>query len=304
MVHGQAVNDDFVAPFSLDGAPVRGRIVRIGADVIDPILRRHDYPRPVALLLGEAVAFAALLGSLLKAEGRLIVQAQGDGAAPLLVAEHGAGGALRGYARLAEGVREALSEENRLPPAALLGAGSLAVTLDQGEGKPLYQGVVTLEGETLGACAERYFSVSEQTDTRLRLGVGEVFAGAGAAHWRAGGVLMQRIAPDDARGDVAEDWRRAAHLFATLRDEEMLDPELPAERLLYRLFHEEGVRMGAPSPLQDRCSCDEHRLAAVMRRFPPEEVADLTEADGLIHARCQFCARTYALSPTGVAAPD
>jgi len=290
------MQDDFVAPFSLDSAPVRGRVARVAGAALDPILRRHDYPWPVAMLLGEAITLAALVGSLLKVEGRLVVQAQGQGPVPLLVAEHQSGGGLRGYARLADGAGDMLAREGRMAPAALLGAGRLVMTLDFGGGEAPYQGVVELSGETLAACAERYFRTSEQTETRIALAVGEV-VGAGAPQWRGGGVLMQRIAADDARGDPAEDWSRASHLFATVTDEEMLDPALPADRLLYRLFHEEGARMGAREPLADHCTCSAERLANAMKSFPAEEVADLVEPDGRVHARCQFCAREYQLEP-------
>lgn len=291
--------DDLIAPFSLDNAPVRGRIARIGARALDPILRRHDYPRPVAMLLGEALTLAALVGSLLKADGRMVVQAQGEGPVTLLVAEHGAGG-LRGYARIAEDAAEALRSANRLPPSALLGAGSLVLTLDLGAGQEPYQGIVPLEGDTLAACAETFFRVSEQTDTGIRLAVGEVMHGDQAALWRAGGVLMQRVASDVARGDTAEDWIRASILFATVKDEELVDPELPADRLLYRLFHEEGVRMGAGLALDDRCSCDDERLTNVMKQFPADELRDLVEPDGFLHARCQFCSRNYVIAPSRV----
>jgi len=288
--------DDIVASFRLDAAPVRGRIVRAGEAAIDPILRRHAYPRPVALLLGEALTLAALIGSLLKADGRLVVQAQGQGPAPLLVAEHADGG-LRGYARLAEGAAEKLAGANRLAPAELLGAGSLVMTLDLGCDAAPYQGVVALDGDTLAQCAESYFRVSEQTDTAIRLAIGELVSADAPAQWRAGGVLMQRLAGDRARGDTAEDWRRAAILFDTLTDEELIDPALGADRLLYRLFHEEGARMAEPAPLADRCTCNAARLTAVLRTFPHSEVRDLIEPDGKLHARCQFCARAYAIDP-------
>jgi molecular chaperone Hsp33 len=296
-----SVGDDLVAPFSLDGAPVRGRIARIGEGALDPILHRHAYPRPVAMLLGEALTLAALVGSLLKAEGRLVVQAQSEGLVPLLVAEHSDGG-LRGYARLADGAAEKLARAHRIPPAELLGAGHLVMTLDQGEEKTAYQGVVALDGDTLAACAENYFRVSEQTDTGIRLAVGEVVQGAGHSLWRAGGVLMQRVAADHARGDTAEGWSRASHLFATLSDAELIDPNLSADRLLYRLFHEEGVRMNTPIALEDRCTCDEERLTSVMAQFPKEELRELVEPDGFLHARCQFCSRAYRIAPAQVGA--
>jgi molecular chaperone Hsp33 len=293
------LNDDLVAPFSLDSAPVRGRIVRLGAGALDPILRRHDYPRAVAMLLGEALTLAALVGSLLKTEGRLVVQAQGEGPVALLVAEHQSGG-LRGYARLRDGAAETLANAHHLPPAELLGAGSLVLTLDQGEGKAPYQGVVALDGATIADCAENYFRVSEQTDTGIRLAVGEAMSGESPVLWRSGGVLMQRIAADAARGETGEDWNRASHLFATLTDEELIDPALTADRLLYRLFHEDGVRMGAPKPLSDRCTCNENRLIATMRQFPASELYDLIEPDGFLHARCQFCSRFYTIAPEAV----
>ncbi len=293
--------DDIVATFSLDRAPVRGRIARLGAGALDPILRRHDYPRPVAILLGEALTLAALVGSLLKAEARLVVQAQGEGPVPLLVAEH-AGGGLRGYARLADGAANTLANANRMPPAALLGAGNLVMTLDDGADKPTYQGVVALDGDTLAQCAENYFRASEQTDTNIRLAVGEVMSRDAPLSWRAGGALMQRVAGDAARGDTSEDWNRASILFASTRDEELIDPALGADRLLYRLFHEEGARMAKPAPLDDRCTCNETRLTAVMRQFPREELEELVEPDGLLHARCQFCSRAYLIVPDSVGA--
>ena len=290
--------DDIVAPFSLDNAPVRGRIVRAGA-AIDAILRRHDYPRPVAMLLGEALLLAALVGALLKADRRLIVQAQGDGPVRFLVAECRPDGSLRGYARVEEGA--SLAQANRMPPRELIGAGQLAIMLEQDEESDTYQGVVPLEGQTLAACAESYFASSEQTDTRIRLALGEVFA-EGASHWRAGGILMQKIAADTARGDPGEDWVRASLLMGTVRDDELVDPELPADRLLYRLFHEERVRMGDVSTIADRCTCDAARLTDVMKQFPRDELADLIEPDGLLHARCQFCAREYKIAPESVGA--
>ncbi|HVY84290.1 MAG TPA: Hsp33 family molecular chaperone HslO [Caulobacterales bacterium] len=297
MVLRENLSDDTVAPFSMDAAPVRGRIARLGAGALDPILRRHDYPPPVAMLLGEALTLAALVGSLLKVDGRLVVQAQSAGLVQLLVAEHRGDGGLRGYARLADGALETLAREHRMPPAELLRDGQLVLTLDEGGDAPAYQGVVALEGDTLAQCAETYFQVSEQTATRIQLAVGEVHGRDGPPLWRSGGMLLQRIAGDAARGDTEEDWSRAGILFSTLGDDELIDPDLPADRLLYRLFHEESVRMGEPSSLIDRCTCNAERLTGLMRNFSAEEVSDLVEPDGMLHARCQFCAREYLIEP-------
>lgn len=289
--------DDMVAAFQIEGAPALGRYARLADRVIDPILRRHDYPRPVALLLGEALTLAALVGSLLKVRGRLIVQAEGKGDVPLLVAEYRSGEkSLRGYARIEKAAREKLAAMNTAPPADLLGAGALVMTLE-GEGGARYQGVVPLGGATLAQCAESYFAQSEQAPTRIRLAVGETYARGERAAWRAGGALLQKIAGDSARGMTDDAWARAEILFATLTDQEVLDPALPASRVLYRLFHEDGVRMADPEPLIEKCHCDRDRLTALLSQFDDEEMADLVEPDGLIHAHCEFCSRLYLIAP-------
>jgi molecular chaperone Hsp33 len=184
----------------------------------------------------------------------------------------------------------------RRAPADLIGAGALTLTLDQGPDMDQMQGVVPLEGATLAECAELYFDTSEQTPTRILLAVGEELTADGS-HWRAGGALIQRVAGDETRGFTEEDWSRAQILFATLTDAELLDPQLPTERALFRLFHEDGVRMADPQTLEDRCTCDRDRLAALLKRFTAEEIADLVEPDGMLHARCQFCARLYLIDP-------
>ena len=285
-------DDDSVAAFTIEGAPARGRYARLGAGTVDAILCRHDYPRPVALLLGEALSLAAIVGSLLKSGGTLTVQAEGDGPAPLLVAEYRGNGGLRGYARVTD---HALGD-TRLSPAELIGAGALTLTLDQGDDTSQMQGVVPLEGATLAACAELYFERSEQTPTKVKLAVGQDIL-PDKTVWRAGGALLQRVAGDDARGFTDEDWSRAGILFDTLTDAELLDPALALDRALFRLFHEDGVRMAAAKALEDRCTCDAGRLGALLQRFTPDELNDLIEPDGLLHARCQFCARLYLLDP-------
>ncbi|MEJ0022052.1 MAG: Hsp33 family molecular chaperone HslO [Alphaproteobacteria bacterium] len=290
--------DDIVAAFQIEGAPALGRYTRLADRTIDPVLLRHDYPRPVALLLGEALALAALVGSLFKVTGRLIVQAEGKGDVPLLVAEYRSGeNTLRGYARIAKGAREKLSTMNAAPPSELLGAGALVMTLEQNEGATRHQGVVPLDGDTLAQCAEGYFAQSEQVPTRIKLAVGESYARGERPAWRAGGALIQKIADDTARGSTDEAWARAEVLFATLTDQELLDPGLSADRVLYRLFHEDGVRMSAPDTLIEKCHCNRERLTTLLGQFPDSEIADLIEPDGLIHAHCEFCSRLYLIAP-------
>ena len=178
-----AFADDFVAPFQIEGEAVRGRIVRMGA-VVDEILSRHAYPEPVANLLGEACALAALVGASLKFQGRLIVQAQGDGPVRYVVADYDTSGALRGYCRYDAEAVAALSTGFVRPGAqSLLGGGLFVMTVDPADMKDRYQGVVAIEGETLALCAEQYFAQSEQVPTRVRLAVAP--SGAGGS-WRAG----------------------------------------------------------------------------------------------------------------------
>ncbi len=290
--------DDFVAPFRIENQPVRGRIVRLGA-AVDEVLTRHDYPLAVANLLGEACALAALVGASLKFEGRLIVQAQGDGPVAYVVADYDTAGALRGYCRFDAERVAALSAGARPGAGALLGAGTFVMTIDQGPDTERYQGVTPIEGETLALCAETYFARSEQTPTRVRLAVGQADDGTGP-RWRAGGLIIQNIAEDDARGATAEAWTRAQALFETVSEDELIDPMVSAQTLLWRLFHEDGVRLFDAKPLTGFCRCSPERIAAMLRAFGPDERAAMVEADGRIKVTCEYCARVYELAPDAV----
>lgn len=288
--------DDLVAAFQIEGWPVRGRIVRLG-DAVHEILTRHDYPPSVANLLGEACALAGLVGSSLKFDGRLIVQAQGDGPVAYVVVDYDTEGSLRGYCRFDAARLEALMTDTPRPGARdLLGQGLFIMTIDQGADMDRYQGVTSIEGDTLALCAEEYFARSEQTPTRIRLAVGQVDAGDGA-RWRAGGLLIQNIASDETRGSTEDAWVRAQALFETTREHELLDPTLPSDTLLWRLFNEDGVRVFEPRPLQAFCRCSEERIVTVLASFSGEERAEMIEPDGKIRVTCEYCSRVYAMTP-------
>lgn len=283
---------DATLAFLLDGAPVRGRSVQLGADTVDPILRRHAYPPAAAMLLGEALALAALIGAMLKTAHVLTIQAEGQGPISLLVAEWRKDGSVRGYARIRDA---AAIDRPRMAPWALLGEeAALGILLDQGPDTDTLQGIVSLDGATLAECAERYFSVSEQTPTRVKLAVGQVID-HDSATWRAGGMLIQRVAADDTRGDTEEDWSRAQILFASLTDEELIDPAMAPELAAYRLFHEDGVRVADPTPLVDRCTCNAERLRAILSRYTADDIDELRDEEGRVRATCQFCSRVYDL---------
>lgn len=294
------IPDDLVASFQIEGWPVRGRITRLGASIHE-VLTRHDYPEPVANLLGEACALAALVGSSLKFEGRLIVQAQGDGPVTYVVCDYDTTGQFRGYCRYdADRVAEASTGFARPGARTLLGYGLFIMTVDQGEDMERYQGITQIEGETLALCAEQYFAQSEQTPTRIRLAVGQVDQGEGMT-WRAGGLMIQNIASDDARGSTEDVWTRADALFQTTGEDELVDPTLPSETLLWRLFNEDGVRVFEPHALKAFCRCSEDRIATVIESFSPEEKAEMVEDDGKIRVTCEYCSRVYAIDPDVVA---
>ena len=293
--------DDLAAAFQIDGWPVRGRIVRLGS-AIHEVLSAHDYPEPVAALLGEACVLAALVGSSLKFEGRLLVQAQGDGPVRYVVADYGTDGTLRGFCRFDPAEVAAASEGFSRPGArSLLGQGVMIMTIDRGPDFERTQGITPIEGESLSLCAEHFFEQSEQVPTKVRLAVGAVQGGADAG-WRAGGALIQVIAGDAARGSTEEVWERTRALFATLADDELLDPTVGPETLLFRLFHEDGVRLEGARPLRAQCRCSPERIETMLASFTAEDRADMVEPDGKIHVRCEYCGRNYELAPEGQAA--
>lgn len=291
------IPDDVVGAFQIEGEPVRGRIARLGPS-IDEILRGHDYPEPVANLLGEACALAALVGSNLKFDGRLIVEARGSGPVRYVVADYDTSGGLRGYCRFDADEVAAVSGGFLRPGAkSLLGEGVFMMTVDQGAEMDRYQGMTDIQGETLALCAEQYFAQSEQTPTRVRLAVSQPDGVS-----RAGGFLIQYIAADDARGETIEAWNRTQAFFETIGEDELVDPELSSNGLLFRLFHEDGVRVFGSTPLRAFCRCSQERIETVLKSFDAAEREDMIEPDGKIHVTCEFCSRVYAVAPEALKA--
>jgi molecular chaperone Hsp33 len=308
--------DDVVVPFTLDKLDTRGRSVRLG-HVLDTILTRHNYPAPVARLLGEAVVLASLIGSSLKFEGRFILQTQTDGPVNLIVVDFNAPDGIRGYARFDQEALVKAAEEGRIKPAELLGNGHLAMTIDQGANTERYQGIVALEGNSFEEVAHTYFMQSEQIPTRVRLAVAEFTKkGDHRPHWRAGGVLIQHL-PDfgvshrdlasdgnleayeeeaNARGE-RDGWNEAVAHLQTLDDLELSDPELSSERLLFRLYHETGVRVFAPMPLEERCTCSADSIEAMIQNSFTAEDREEMAVDGEIEVVCEFCSTPYHFNP-------
>ncbi|ODN69829.1 Hsp33 family molecular chaperone [Methylobrevis pamukkalensis] len=312
------VSSDIILPFQVDALDARGRTVHLG-DALDRILERHAYPEPIARLLGEAVALTVLLGSSLKFDGRFIFQTRSDGPVHMLVVDFTAPDGVRACARFdAEEVAVAIAE-GRTSPAELLGNGHLAMTVDQGPDMSRYQGVVPLDGRSLEDAAHQYFAQSEQIPTRVRLAVAEVLTrgdGGKARHaWRAGGLMVQFLpenpdriptrdldpgdAPDDVYAEPVDDddaWTEVSSLVGTIADHELTDPDVSAERLLFRLFHERGVRVFDPHPVTERCRCSRDKVTEMLTSFTPDDRRDMVK-DGTIQVVCEFCSTAYDFDP-------
>ena len=288
---------DFVAGFSPQGLPVRGRVIRLSEQTIAPILNRHAYPDHLAEILGEAVMLSALVGSGMKFDGKVLAQAEGDGPVSMLVGEYTKAGGLRGYARHEPERWAWLSKVNKgdkphMPQLfGATGRLGLIIVYANTDMKP-YQGIVPLMKGSLAQCAQDYFRKSEQVETLLRMAVAKDEHG----QWRAGGMMIQKIAGDVARGDTDEGWREAEALFSTLTEEELIDPALPAPDLVYRLFHEGGVAMESDvQVLDDVCTCSRERLVGTLQGMADESLREMVEPDGTLQIDCQFCSRAYTI---------
>ena len=294
---------DYVLPFRVEGHNVNGRVVKLNRLASD-VLTRHDYPEAVSRLLGEALVLVAMLGSMLKFDGRFILQMQGDGPISMLMADYASGGNLRGFAQFdAAAVTAAL--KNEATAMALLGAKShMAFTVDQGADMERYQGIVPLDGDTLAEAALAYFERSEQIGTVLKLAAAPLLLAGGETEWRAGGIVLQQTAatggidlpPEGDPEHVDEDWNRLSILLQTTEDSELLDSELEGETLAYRLFHEDGVRVFEPRRLQFACPCTRERVANMLRGLPDDDRREMRNQDN-IEVRCEFCNEQYVFAP-------
>ncbi|WP_207480395.1 Hsp33 family molecular chaperone HslO [Arenibaculum pallidiluteum] len=290
------LEDDIVQPFQIDASHLRGRMVRLGG-ALDEILTKHAYPGPVAQLLGETITLAATLAGMLKYQGVFTLQTKGDGPIRLMVADVTSTGDLRGYAQFDA---ERLPEATAAPVPDLLGKGYLAFTVDQGEHTERYQGIVELSGATLTDSVQHYFRQSEQLETGIRVAVEKRGEG-----WRGGALMLQRLPGEGGTvqpgSDVEDDWRRAMVLMSTAEGGELTDPGLGANDLLYRLFHEDGVRVWPPTALRQACRCSRERVATVLASLPREEVETL-KVEGKVSATCEFCNSTYDFDDADLAA--
>jgi len=291
------LNTDVALGVAIPSRDARGRVARLGP-VVDSILASHDYPPAIENLLAEALTLTALLGSLLKEpRGQLTLQAQtGGGIVDLLVCDY-LGGELRGYVRHDPERLAAASGEPTLKE--MFGNGYLAITFDQPLADERYQGIVPLEGRNLGEAAQSYFAQSEQIPSLVRLA-----AEKRDGHWAAGGLLLQHL-PEGEEGRERlhtrldhPDWPHVAILGGSVKAEELTDPGLPLDDLIWRLFHDEDeIRTLSAVRLIRGCRCDPDYVRSVIARFPADEREAMVGDDGLIRVDCAFCSSSFAIEP-------
>lgn len=283
-------HNDLLLPFTVEASGLRGRLVRLGP-ALASMLAGHDYPPPVAKLVAEAAVLAVVLAGMLKYDGLFTLQMKGDGPVRFVVVDVTSQGDLRAYARF-DAAEVAAIDPRHEPVPGLLGGGHLAFTVDQGPDTERYQGITELTGASLADCAHAYFRRSEQIETAIRIvaRLGE----DGSAY--ADAVMVQRLpeGTEDRDAEEAEDaWRQALALVGSLSDKEMADPGLTPEDLLYRLFHEPGVRVFAAKPLRHRCRCSRASIERALRTLAPEELRDIAR-DGSTTITCEFCRAGYS----------
>ena len=281
--------------FTIPSREARGRLVRLGPS-IDAILSAHEYPPPIANMLAEALVLTVLMGSLLKDDGsQMTMQAQTEnGVVRLLVCDF-KGGELRGYVDFDRAGLERLGSNPSL--SALFGKGYLALTFDMAGNKGRYQGIVPLEGDTLAQACETYFAQSEQVPTLIRTAIRHDDAG-----WSAGGVLAQHL-PDGEEGRERlharldhPEWEHVAILAGSIKHEELVDPDLSLESVVWRLFHEESeVRILEGIPVSRGCRCSADHYRDVLSRFDEKDLSDMRNPNGVIEVECKFCAITLPI---------
>lgn len=292
------VDDNVVQPFRLEQSNVRGRMVRLGS-VLSEIVSRHNYPPPVSALLGEVVTLGLLLGSMLKYEGIFTLQIKGDGSIKMLVVDVTPRGEVRAWAGFdAAAVKKSAKRKQDVKNNYyhLLGKkGYIAFTVDPGSVEHRYQGIVELKGESIVDAVQHYFTQSEQIKTAFKIAVHPQDSLA-----KTSAIMIQQM-PEEGAGKVEatteediENWTRAAMHLSTCSDGELLSPVLHSADILYRLFHEDGVRVYSPTHVRFKCRCARGRVVDILRTIPQGELDDICSKEGKVSITCEFCSETYA----------
>jgi molecular chaperone Hsp33 len=278
-------DDDLIQPFLIEESGLRGRFIRMGPTVSD-VIGRHNLPPTVQSLMAEFVALASALSAMLKFDGVFTLQAKGNGPVSLMAADVTSDGGVRAYASVGDDVPDEADIQGS-PVPRLFGAGYLAFTVDQGEHAELYQGIVELQGATLIDCVHHYFQQSDQFSAAITMAAEK----DGKGGWRAGALMLQRLPEDELsfrKEEMDEAWRRATILMGSCEKSELTSDTLSAHQLLFRLFHEDGVRVFDALPLRFSCQCSRDRGEGILNLLSAAEIEDY-KIDGRISVKCEFC---------------
>jgi len=295
---GVGLVDDIVQPFVLEGSGFHGRLVRLGP-ALDTIMGRHAYAPAIGGVLAESLALTSALAAALKFDGVFTLQLSGDGPVKFLVSDVTSNGDLRGYAGLRDDAPMP-DEVGAAPIPRLFGKGYLAFTVDQGVHTDRYQGIVDLDGGTLQDCVHHYFRQSDQFSAVVKLHGRRLTDGT----WRAGALMLQRSPETEdpnVRDATEEAWREALIMLGSCTNEELTAPDISAHRLLFRLFHEDGVRVFETRPLQFSCRCSDRKVERVLKALPETEIDDLI-VDGKVTVTCEFCNEVREYDRDGLSA--
>ncbi len=265
---------DQLQRFIFDDYQIRGEIAQ-AHNSFQEIIKNHDYSNEVANLLGELLIATSLLTATLKFEGKIAVQLQGDGPLNIAVINANQDQELRGTARV-DGETAGLTFKQ------LIGKGHLMITISPEDGER-YQGIVALEKDTLAACLEDYFVQSEQLATRIIL-----HAACGEAP-KAAGLLLQTLPAVDENHE--DDFHHVCALASTLKQDELFS--LKSDDVLYRLYHQEKVRLFEGQAISFKCSCSKERCISSLASIAPEEIMEILNERGSIDMHCEYCATDY-----------
>lgn len=288
-------SDHALYPFLITSLGVRGRGAQI-SQIVDTILRQHHYPDPISLLLGELIVITSLLADMLKYEQLITLQVESNGIVTHLIADVMEGGKIRAYASYDKERYHALMQEKETTPdlQTLCGSGYLVISIDPRQ-EQRYQGIVALDQTTLTHSIEHYFQQSEQVDTRFRIHVQQAPEGS-KYQWIANGMMVQKLAEEggtlSSHSHIQDEdhWEKAALFVASLTAAELGNPILTIDQLLYRLFHDEEVKLYPPTHFSHGCRCSREKAENMLKGLPPEELLSLAENEK-IEVTCQFCGK-------------
>ncbi|MBL55283.1 MAG: hypothetical protein CMN53_03585 [SAR116 cluster bacterium] len=300
---GQLAGASCVTPFYLTGEDeeistplIRGRLARL-FDPARTILGRHDYPDSVSELCAETMGLAACLSTTLKFDGVFTVQAKGDGAVKTLFADVTSQGQIRSYAAFDDQLAEQFLPTGPAVLPRLMGSGYVAFTVDQaaanGDVGHRYQGIVELEGPHMGDCAVAWFKNSEQLASHVITAARKTQAG-----WQGAALFLQQIAEEGGEGlkqvdsSMEEEWHTAMVLMSSVKKDELLDPSLPPDQLLYRLFHAIGLHLQPSRPMSDECRCSAEKVENMLQSLSPDQRVDMSDESGCLVVNCEFCKTT------------